>query len=285
MPELPEVQTIVDDLNRKIKGETIVSFWSAWAKGLNNPVAKFREAIKNKKIINVERKGKYIILNLDGGKAIAMHLRMTGHLLVKSEKLKVKSYGRDYFEDRVNQYVRHIFYLKGGKTIEFSDVRKFGKLILADAGKLYQVKGIKDLGVDAMSSSFDLLKLNKILDGRKTKIKELLLNQTVIAGIGNIYASEILHEAGILPDRASQSLVLAERKKLYSAIKKILKKAIRMRGTSDSDYRDTSGAPGNFQKALKVYRRAGKKCAVCGTIIQRKVIGQRSTFYCPKCQK
>jgi formamidopyrimidine-DNA glycosylase len=285
MPELPEVQTIVNDLNRKIKGETIASFWSDWEKALNVSIKKFKQATKNKKILNAERRGKYIILNLNGGKSIVMHLKMTGHLLVKSEKLKVKSYGKDYFEDRVNQYIHHIFYLKSGKTIEFSDVRKFGKLMLVETRKLYQEKGIKDLGIDAISLAFTQLKLNEILGSRKTNIKALLLNQNIIAGIGNIYASEILHEAGILPRRISQNLTSGERKRLYSAIKKILKKAIIMRGTSDSDYRDTSGAPGKFQNVLKVYRRAGKKCAACGTIIQRTVIGQRSTFHCPKCQK
>jgi formamidopyrimidine-DNA glycosylase len=286
MPELPEVQTIVGDLNRKIKGETITSFWSDWKKSLDVPIEKFKQAIKNKIILSAQRRGKYIILNLDGGKSIIMHLKMTGHILIKTQnsKLKTQNFGRDYFSDRVNQYIHHIFYLKSGKTIEFSDVRKFGKIMLADSEKLDQVRGVKELGVDALSSSFNLLKLNEILGNRKTNIKMLLMNQNIIAGIGNIYASEILHEAGILPSRPSDTLNKTESAKLYSAIKKILKKAIIMRGTSDSDYRDTSGAPGKFQNALKVYRRAGKKCTACGTIIQRKVIGQRSTFYCLKCQ-
>jgi formamidopyrimidine-DNA glycosylase len=111
------------------------------------------------------------------------------------------------------------------------------------------------------------------------------MDQSKIAGIGNIYASEILFEAGILPGRPAIDTSQEERKMLYKSIKKVLKKAIELRGTSDSDYRDTAGAPGEFQKILKVYRRAGKKCASCGTIVQREKMGQRGTFFCPVCQK
>ena len=287
MPELPEVQTIVNDLNQKIKGETVVDFWSDWKKSLSVSIEKFKQAIKNKKILSVERRGKYIILNLDGGKSIVIHLKMTGHQLVKrkTQNAKRKTNEKDYFSEKVNQYIHHKFYFKSGKGLEFSDVRKFGKIILVDSEKLNRVSSINNLGIDAISPSLTLFKLNEILESRKTNIKALLMNQNIIAGIGNIYASEILHEAGILPRRISQNLTLFERKRLLAAIKKILKKAIRMRGTSVSDYRDASGKQGGFQKILKVYGKTGKKCAACGTMIQREVIGQRSTFHCPKCQK
>ncbi len=287
MPELPEVQTIVDDLNKKIKDDTIVDFWTDWKKSVKMPVAKFEREIKGRKILSASRIGKNIFLNLSDGKTIYIHLKMTGHLLVKaqSSKLKAQSFGKDYFSEKVNQYIHHIFYLKSGKTLEFSDLRKFGKIILGDTDKIRDIKEIKSLGADAMSSEFTLKKLDEIIDKKSTKIKLLLMDQGKIAGVGNIYANEILFEAGILPVRPAGKIQKNEKKKLYEAIKKILRKGIKLRGTSDSDYRDTAGAPGKFQEVLKVYRRAGKKCPKCGTIVQRIKLGQRGTFFCPVCQK
>ncbi|OGI26859.1 MAG: DNA-formamidopyrimidine glycosylase [Candidatus Moranbacteria bacterium RIFOXYB1_FULL_43_19] len=287
MPELPEVQTVVDDLNRKIKGDTVVDFWSDWKKSVRMPIEKFTREIKGKIILNASRIGKNIFLNLSGGKTIYIHLKMTGHLLVKSQISNLKSQicGKDYFSEKVNQYIHHIFYLKSGRTLEFSDLRKFGKIILADTDKIQEIKEIGSLGVDAMGKDFTQEKMNEILNGRKTKIKLLLMDQGKIAGIGNIYVSEILFEAGILPNRPANTLKKEEKSRLYKAIKKVLKKAIDLRGTSDSDYRDTSGAPGRFQEVLKVYRRSGKKCPRCGTIIQKEKMGQRGTFFCLVCQK
>ena len=285
MPELPEVQTIVEDLNKKVKGETFVGFWSDWRKSVRMPIEKFAREIKGRKILSASRVGKNIFLNLAGGKTMYIHLKMTGHLLVKSEKLKVKSDGKGYFSEKVNQYIHHIFYLKSGKTLEFSDLRKFGKIIMEDTDRIGKIKEIENLGVDAMSPEFTFPKFDEILDGRKTKIKLLLMDQGKIAGIGNIYVSEILFEAGILPSRPANELSREERRKIFIAVKKILEKAIKLRGTSDSDYRDTAGAPGRFQEVLKVYRQAGKKCPKCGTIVQREKMGQRGTFFCPKCQR
>ncbi len=287
MPELPEVQTIVDDLNKKIKGDTIVGFWSDWKKSVRMPLEKFEKEIKGKKILSASRIGKNIFLHLSGGKTIYIHLKMTGHLLIKSKVKSQKSkVGKDYFDEKVNQYIRHVFHLKSRRTLEFSDLRKFGKIILADTDKVGEIKEISGLGIDAMSPEFTFKKLDdEILDERTTKIKLLLMDQSKITGIGNIYANEILFEAGILPTRSAKKISREERKKLFLAIKKVLKYAIKMRGTSDSDYRDTAGAPGKFQEVLKVYRRAGKRCVKCGTIIRRIKLGQRGTFFCPVCQR
>ncbi len=165
-------------------------------------------------------------------------------------------------------------------------MRKFAKIVLDDTEKIAQLKEIKALGVDAVSSEFTFKKFNEILDQKKNAlIGILLMEQNLIAGIGNIYRSEILFEAGILSTRKVGDVSVAERKKLYKMIGKILHKAIKMRGTSDSDYRDTAGAPGGFQKVLQVYRKAGEKCQKCDTIIERNTVGQRSVFFCPQCQK
>jgi formamidopyrimidine-DNA glycosylase len=296
MPELPEVQTIIDDLNRKIKGDVVTGFWSDWEKSVRMPIEKFIEGIKGRKILSASRIGKNIFINLSDGKTIYIHLKMTGHLLVKSQipnpnvkqnpKSQIQiSKNKDYFSEKVNQYIHHIFYLKSGRTLEFSDLRKFGKIILEDTEKIGKINEIKSLGIDAMSKKFTLEAFDEILDKKKTAVKLLLMDQSKLAGVGNIYASEMLFEAGILPTRSAEKINTEERKKLYRAIKKTLEKAIKLRGTSDSDYRDTAGAPGKFQEVLKVYRRTGKKCPQCGTIIERIKLGQRGTFFCPVCQK
>lgn len=303
MPELPEVQTIVTDLNEKIKGDTITDFWSDHRKAIKNNFADFLKNVKGRKILGTERIGKNIFINLSGNKTLYIHLKMTGHLLVKSEKFppkadqpmteKVKSV-ENYFSDRVNQYVHHIFYLGKNKRMEFSDLRKFAKIILVDTDKINELEGIKNLGIDVMSNEFTLKKFQEILEKKSAKggpayggkkIRDILMDQNIVSGIGNIYASEILFEAGVLSTRLVKNLSKKEIILIYKSIRKILKKAIKLRGTSDSDYRDTSGKPGGFQKVLKVYNRTGKKCLKCGTIIARIKIGQRSAFYCSKCQK
>jgi len=282
MPELPEVQTIINDLNHKIKGDTITSFWSNWPKAIKGKSLEvFKKEIKGLKILGARRIGKNIFIDLSGNKTLYIHLKMTGHLLVKSEKLKAKS----FFNDKVNSYIHHIWYLGKNKTMEFSDVRKFAKIVLDDTRKIAELKEIKKLGVDAMSKGFTLDKFKEILKRRQGKsIGIVLMEQELISGIGNIYRSEILYEAGILPTRHIKNLSDKEIKNIYQAIKKVLEKAIKLRGTSDSDYRDTAGAPGNFQKVLKVYRQAGKLCKKCDTIVKRIVLGQRSAFFCPRCQ-
>lgn len=327
MPELPEVQTVVDDLNRKIKGDTIVDFWSDWPRAIKGKTAEaFQKEIKNRKILGARRMGKNIFLDLSGGKTLYIHLKMTGHLLIKTQisksKFQIKSKAQnpklktqDYFSDKVNQYIHHIFYLKSkiknsksqinsklnpeysgqnskfcGKTIEFSDVRKFAKIVLDDTESINNLPEIKKLGVDAMSEKFTLAKFQEILKGksanwRNKAVGAVLMEQELIAGIGNIYRSEILFAAGILPTRKIKSLQEAEVKKIYQNIQKVLTKAIELRGTSDSDYRDTAGAPGGFQKVLQVYRRVGQKCRKCDIIIKRMTLGQRSVFFCPRCQK
>jgi formamidopyrimidine-DNA glycosylase len=303
MPELPEVQTIISDLNKKIKGETITDFWSDHKKAVKNNFEDFVEGVKGRKILEAKRIGKNIFINLSGNKTIYIHLKMTGHLLLKSEKFppkadqpmaeKVKN-EKDFFEDRVNQYIHHIFYLGKNKRMEFSDLRKFGKIVLVDTDKVQNLKEIKSLGVDVMSKEFILKKFQEILNRKSARgglaygekrIRDILMDQCIVSGIGNIYASEILFEARVHPERKVGSLGSGEIKKIFEATKSILKKAIKLRGTSDSDYRDTSGAPGGFQKVLKVYRKAGEKCQSCDTIIKRIKMGQRSAFVCPKCQK
>ncbi|MFZ2975934.1 MAG: bifunctional DNA-formamidopyrimidine glycosylase/DNA-(apurinic or apyrimidinic site) lyase [Candidatus Moraniibacteriota bacterium] len=312
MPELPEVQTVVSDLNEKIKGDTIVGFWSEWPKAIKlaSSADEFSKKIKNRKILGARRIGKNIFIDLSGGKTLYIHLKMTGHLLVKKQETRdkeqknSKSKKQSYFNDKVNQYIRHIFYLKSqkskvktatqnlklknnyDKTLEFSDLRKFGKIVLDDTDKINNLKEIKALGIDALDSKFTFKKFQEILERKpNSKIGIILMDQNVISGIGNIYRSEILFDAKVLPERLVRSISKKDLEKIYKVTIKILKKAVKMRGTSDSDYRDTSGAPGSFQKVLKVYNKEKKSCQVCNTIIKREILGQRSVFICSSCQK
>lgn len=285
MPELPEVQTVVDDLNKKVKGETIADFWTDWAKTIKNESVKsFTKQIKNKKIVKAHRIGKNIFLDLSGGLTINIHLKMTGHLLIKRKRQTKEE--KKWFSDKVNGYIHHIFILKNGTTIEFSDLRKFGKILLIETKKIKDLKEIKSLGIDALDKEFTLGKFNELLEKKpNAKIGIFIMDQAVIAGLGNIYRSEVLFDAKINPDRRNASLTEKEIEKIYHSIGKILKKAIELRGTSDADYRDTSGAPGKNQKILKVYRKEKERCPKCATIIKRIKMGQRSVFYCPTCQK
>lgn len=301
MPELPEVETVVRDLNKKIKGYKIVDFWSEFPGAIKNlTLRKFKSDILTREILGARRVGKNIFIDLGRGKTLYIHLKMTGHLLVKSSKLKVQSDKSDdnYFADRVNQYIRHKWTLKKGKekiNLDFSDLRKFGKIVLADTDKISALPEIKRLGIDAMDKEFTLDKFREILNKKKKSlIGIVLMDQYLIAGIGNIYRSEILFEAGVDPRRKVESLKKGEIEAIFYQIKHILRKAIKMRGTSDSDYRDTDGKPGNFQKVLKVYQREGKNCKIsqslpknkkCANIVKRITLGQRSVFLCEKCQK
>lgn len=270
MPELPEVQTIVNDL-QQIVGDTLAGFISLWPKAVkNSSVKKFKQIIANKKITGIERIGKNIAIALADGTIILIHLKMTGQLVLDTKNEDAK-------------YARHIFYLKKHGALEFRDIRKFGTLEIIDGVKLAAIK--TDRGVDPFSNNFNVKNFAELLGKQKNKvIKTVLMDQRVIAGIGNIYASEILFDAKILPGRKTSSLKTAEIKNLHRSIKKILRKAIRLRGTSSDDYRDTKGEKGHFQDHLNVYQRAGKKCRKCATIVEKSIIGQRSTFYCPRCQ-
>ena len=307
---------MVRDLNKKIKDYKIADFWSQWEKSLKGiGLAQFKKEIIGRKIIGARRIGKNIFIDLSGGKTLYIHLKMTGHLLLKSQKnsqfpnsnFQINSKSQiqntkrkkveNYFEDKVNQYIRHSWMLKKGRDelkMDFSDLRKFGKIVLLDTKKIEELPEIKKLGVDAMSREFNLKKFKEILEKKpKSIIGLLLMDQNLIAGIGNIYRSEILFAAGVDPKRKVESLKEAEIEKIFDDTKKILKLAIKMRGTSDSDYRDTSGKPGNFQKVLKVYGRTGEKCLgngltknkKCDSIVKRIKLGQRSVFWCERCQR
>ncbi|MEI8343617.1 MAG: bifunctional DNA-formamidopyrimidine glycosylase/DNA-(apurinic or apyrimidinic site) lyase [Candidatus Moraniibacteriota bacterium] len=298
MPELPEVQTIVSDLEILV-GQQFVDFFSSVPKAIKNiSAANFTQEIIGQKIKNVSRLGKIILIRLDNNKTIAIHLKMTGKLIIverkawnverekntmaRSQVLKNKLATVDREPRTIPKHLHHIFFLKN-KVLKFYDVRKFATISLLDDSDLVTIKN--NYGLDPITDLFFLKQFSDlIIKGKTRQIKEVLMNNALILGIGNIYASEILFDARILPNLKTNLLTKKEIAQLHKSITKILTKAIRLRGTSISDYRDANDKSGSFQKYLYVYRRNGQKCKKCATIISRSVIGQRSTFFCAKCQ-
>ena len=274
MPELPEIQTIVDDLNKKILGLKITNFWCDWKKMIKLPKNSnsFLTQIKNRKIEKIARKGKNILIYLSGGKIILIHQKMTGHLLVSPWK-----------NEKVNNYIHLIFYLNNGWQLALSDLRKFAKVLAGDQKIIENLPELKNLGPNPLKITSKEFK--NILEKRKGKIKQVLMDQEVFSGIGNIYSDEILWEAGIHPLEKVEKLSAADFKKIYKATIKILNKVLKLRGTSVSDYRDTAGKAGGYDKIRLVYQREGEKCGRRdGGVITRIKIGSRSVHFCPKHQ-
>lgn len=282
MPELPEVQTVVTQLAETVVGKKISDFWSGWPKKVMPSRKVFSEGVVGATIVAVHRHGKHIEMVLDNGSSIVVHLKMTGHFLYKTPKTKDDPI---FTEDRVNGYIHHIFTFSDRATLEFSDMRKFGWLWLMPTEEVVKLKSIASLGVDALARDFNRKTFGALLAKKvHQKIGPVLLEQNLIAGIGNIYRSEALFLAGILPSRRIEGISVAEQGVLLEAIKKVLREAVRLQGTTDGDFRNIFGEPGKFKRALYVYRRDGEPCKKCGTIIARGKMMQRSIFYCTTCQ-
>jgi len=286
MPELPEVETIVRQINKEVCNRKITDFLCFSKEILKNTSPlEFKNKTKNKKILKAERKGKNILIYLDNNLIILIHLKLTGHLLLGNYQLKNNELvpQEDLLKDPNNRFIRLAFKLDNNKYLALSDLRKFAKVLLLRKEDL--TKEISSLGIDPLAEDFSLDKLKQILFQKRGIIKKFLMNQKYISGVGNIYASEILFEAKIHPLKKIESLKKEEIENLYLAIKKVLKKAIQYQGTSaqDETYRNIYGEKGGYTRFLKVYQR--KKCPICSGDIKRIRIDNRSTFYCPNCQK
>lgn len=287
MPELPEVQTTVSGLKKKVLSRAFIDVWTDTEKLVKKPDFKnFKKEIKNKKIKNVFRRGKNIIFELSGGYFLLAHLKMTGHFLYGSWERKGEKWAslvKGPLEDKYNGYIHLIFFLDNKKMLAFSDLRKFGKIMLLSKEELERELGV--LGPEPLSKEFIFKKFKNILKNKKGRIKQVLMNQEVIVGIGNIYSDEILWQAKINPEKDASKLLLKELKKIYLAARYILKNGVELKGTSVSDYRDINGEKGLFGRVIKVYGKEGQKCPRCKDIIKRKKIGGRSAHFCPSCQK
>ena len=272
MPELPEVETIRRDLLPIVVGRTITGAWvSPNAPRLVQllPPDEFCRQIAGRRIEDIDRRGKYLLFRLDGGLHWGVHLRMTGRLL------------HDVNECPETPYLRATFGLDDGAWLCFVDLRKFGTMWLVDDESLVTSK----LGPEPLSDDFTPAYLHALLKRRSAPIKAALLDQSAIAGIGNIYADEALFIAGISPKRAANSLSKPRVARLHAAIREALELALGDRGSSFRDYLDASGREGGHHLKVKVFRRTGLPCYVCGRPITRIRLGGRSTHFCPKCQR
>ncbi len=285
MPELPEVETIVQDLRKVLPGLKIRDVWSDVFS-----FQKIKKEVINKKILKIERKGKNILIYLSGGKTILVHQKMTGHLLYgKYQKSNLKSQKWIAVEpgplrDPENRFIHLLFFLSNGSQLALCDMRKFAKVAVLTAEKI--LDEFKKLGPDPFDKNFTLKKFREIIAKKSGKIKVVLMNQEIISGIGNIYSDEILWLAGVHPLKPAQKLKEEEIKKIYSSIKPVLKKAIKARGSSYIDYRDARGRKGHYQEMHYAYQQTGKKCKKRDSgIIQKIKISGRSAHFCPIHQK
>lgn len=277
MPELPEVETVCRTLHPLIVGCRIDSFETYWPRTVDpHSPGDIARALRGRTIDDVSRRGKYIVLSLDNSNRLAIHLRMTGELLFS--RVGGSQDGRER-----EPYLRARVRFEGGDELLFYDVRKFGRIRIHTLDSWNALDN--SLGIEPLSDVFTPEALHSLLNSRRRQIKPLLLDQTVIAGLGNIYVDESLFRAQIHPLARSDSLSFDDASRLRDAIVHVLSGAIANRGTTFRDYRTGTGEAGENRLALLVYGSPeGTPCPRCGTPLRRLVIGQRGTVYCPQCQ-
>lgn len=260
MPELPEVQTIVNGLNQVIRGEQIANTEIFYSGSIQGDVDSFQKNVEGKKVEDVRRKGKLLILDLDCEKHIVCHLKMTGQLLWEDKKSQ---------KDLSDKYTKVIFELLSGNRLLFQDKRKFGYLVFLNTRELENWEFNAEMGVDALEVTVS--DLQRLVKNKKVKIKPFLMDQKMIAGIGNIYADEVLYQAGINPCLRVSDLESAQLERLQDSMISVLNRAIEAQGSS-------------FQEQFAVYGCSGQKCKCCGRKLKSVRISNRSSVYCPGCQ-
>ena len=281
MPELPEVETVARDLRPRLVGAEIVGVRSSWARTLRNADAEsFATAVTGRTIEAVGRRAKLLVVELSGGIALTIHLKMTGQLFV------VPSTAPD------DPYVRLVLELDRARELRFRDIRKFGKVGIYErdprSGELLLERGgagvFAATGPEPLDDAFSLRDFRRRLRARRGRLKPLLLDQSFLAGVGNIYADEALWAARLHPLRPAASLRPADEARLHAAIRQVLSEAVERRGSSIDDYTAPDG-DGAMQERLQVYQRTGEPCPRCGRPIRRVVVGGRSTHFCSWCQR
>jgi formamidopyrimidine-DNA glycosylase len=274
MPELPEVETLRRQLEKEVVGKRIKSVEVKNARILkrHSGAREFKSRVAGGKIKAVSRRGKYVIFELDNKQLLVFHLGMAGHL--------VKAAGHR----APDKHTHVVVALHPGGHIRYFDARQFGECFVADQAELEHYLG--HLGLDALNDQIPWQRFGEMVAERKTKLKALLMDQKFIAGLGNIYSDEVLFQAGLPWDRASNVLTSNEVRRLSRAVGEILQDAIRHRGTTleDEEWRDLYDEPGEHQQALMVYGRESLPCRRCRSPIERTRVGGRSHFFCPQCQ-
>lgn len=262
MPELPEVETVVRTLRPAIVGRRILNAELTGLRVIVGDARKTATALAGRKIVAVERHGKFIAIRLDRG-YLVVHLGMTGRLLI---------------DGALSKWTHAIFTLDRGALL-YEDPRQFGRI---EYGEELPAR-VAALGPEPLEVSLE--EFSRRLKSHRSPVKSVLLNQSVVRGVGNIYADEALFRAGVRPKRLASSLGADRVERIYHAMREVLAEAIESRGSSVSNYVDAEGHRGGFQNAHRVYQRTGEPCVNCRTPIKRIVVGQRSTHYCPKCQR
>ncbi len=282
MPELPEVEIVVRGLRKTVVGETVAKVYvnappaSIYVSDSFNP-REFARILERKKILSVTRRGKNILIHLSDNVTLWVHLKMTGHFFYQKRTDVIDKHDLVIFDFESTLKQRH------GRHLRFNDPRRFGRHRLFYDYELGGQPGLADLGPEPLE-----ITASQFVDLCKKKsrmIKPALLDQTFLAGIGNIYSDEALYYSKIHPKRVTSSLSSKKLIELHGNIQKILKKAIRLMGTSVDSYSGVDGKTGRFQKYLRAYNNEGNPCHFCGTRIVRQRIGSRSTHFCPRCQR
>jgi formamidopyrimidine-DNA glycosylase len=274
MPELPEAETIVRDLRRHVTGRRVTEVHVSKPDILTPPLTPpaLRRRLRGHTLADVERRGKNVVLRFDGDLRLVINLGMTGRV--------VASAGARAGELR---HVAARFELDDGGALLYDDARRFGRLELCDSER-WRARSA-ELGVEPLSDDFSAALLHRMTRNSIVPIRNWLLDQRRIAGIGNIYANEALFRAGVRPTRRARTLTHAEAARLRDTLRDVLGESIAARGTTIRDFRDAAGEPGGFDAWLRVYGRDGEACQGCGAAIKRVVLANRSAFYCPRCQR
>lgn len=273
MPELPEVETICRGLRPRLEGRRIAHI-DVLERRLRVPVeAGLRARLEGKRILGVGRRAKYILIYLEDQTVWVFHLGMSGKLVHLAQDMPTQKH------DHI------VIKLDNGRQLRYHDPRRFGLSLAVNEEELPYLPQLRDLGLDPFDRQFDGAYLHSVTRCSERRIRDLLLDQQVVAGVGNIYANEILFRVGIRPTTRSARLTRVKVERIAVATRRVLGDAIRWCGTSFSDYRDANDKFGEFQNHLRVYDREGKRCRVCPSEIKRVALGNRSAFYCPSCQK
>lgn len=308
MPELPEVEYTARQLRATMLGATIQEAHVFWERTIGHPdLPDFLAEVSGRRIEGVRRRGKFLLLDLSGDLFLSIHRRMTGNLFLlppgwqidsslhEQDPVAWSTKGPTFFPEtatfspeqeaayrHVTGYCRVCFDFADGRRLLYTDPRKFGRIELWPCEQ--EQEALNGLGPEPLSEEFTPERLAQALALRKTRIKPALLDQRVVAGLGNIYADEALFTAGIHPLRPADQLTASEIQQLHASIVSVLTQAIEHGGTSFNDYRDLWGEAGENYNHVRVYQRDGQPCLRCGTPIERIVVAQRSTHYCPTCQ-
>lgn len=273
MPEIAEVETVRNTLKTKILNKKIIDVNILYEKMMENDINEFKKNLIGYKFIDIQRRGKWLIFILDNDYDLLSHLRMEGKYFIKKSNEKIVKH-------------EHVIITFDDKTdLRYHDTRKFGRMLLVKAKDLEKTTCINKQGYEPNSEMLTVEYLRSKLKNKNVTIKTLLLDQTIISGLGNIYANEVLFGAKINPFKKGKDITKKDAGNIILASNEIIKKAIKMGGTTIKSYTSSLGVTGMFQQELKVHKREGNECYVCKSVIKKEKLNGRSAYYCPKCQK